>query len=417
MKFITLFCFLLWPLLPVAQTQISKADKSTVLLLIVSGGKVTGGGTGFIVAPGIIATNNHVANHEKVFVVSSTNGSSEKPKVLKSEKLWLSPDYDLALLSVDGLTSSPIDLAKILPQKGSKIFAIGYPGVADSMVDYDGIESTVTEGIVGRVVQSPWREGGPKVGLIQHSAGINSGNSGGPLIDLCGRVVGINTAKAISQLEKTDSGKVFVNQSEQIFLASSTEALISKLQSMGIKVSVDTNECNLKGDVSFLNFLKVSGNHSLLSNLGVIGAFLLAGGALFFSIKKKEVIRETFTQFHRRTTPSSPLHYKKSEDILIHFVGSTSEGKLINARLKIKLNSEVFVGRDSSNELFFEDSTVSRQHVKICWGSYGLTICDLNSTNGTWINGIRLGSDPVRLKPGSNIILGKVKLTCDGEWS
>ena len=117
MKLVLIFPLLFWSLLSFAQTQINKADKSTVLLVVLQGGKVAGGGTGFIVAPGVIATNNHVANHEKVIVLNSTNGPNEKPKPLKAEKLWLSPDYDLALLSVDGLSAPPLYLAKILFKK------------------------------------------------------------------------------------------------------------------------------------------------------------------------------------------------------------------------------------------------------------------------------------------------------------
>lgn len=416
MRLALILPLLLWSLICVAETQINKTDKSTVLLIVVQGGKIAGGGTGFIVAPGVIATNNHVADHEKVIVLKST-GPNEKPKALKAEKLWLSPDYDLALLSVDGLVAPPLDLAKILPPKGSKVFAIGYPGVADSMVDYDGIESTVTEGIVGRIVQSPWHEGGPKVGLIQHSAGVNSGNSGGPLIDMCGRVVGINTAKAISQLEKTDSGKVIVNQSEQIFLASSTEMLIAKLQAMGIKPNIDTSECNLKADGSVINSTSAINQHGFITNLGIIGALLLAGGALLLSIKKKEVIRETFTQFQRRSSASGIKPNNDLTGILVQFVGEKSDGRSIKLQSKILPNSSVFIGRDSKNTFLIDDSTVSRQHAKIQFDSTGLKICDLNSTNGTWLNGVRLGENFVRLKPGNTVIFGKVKLTCYGEWS
>ena len=77
---------------------------------------------------------------------------------------------------------------------------MGYPGVSD--LGSPALDATVTEGGISRIFASPqpsWN-----VTIVQHSAGINAGNSGGPLFDACGRVVGVNTAGPNRDSEDTN---------------------------------------------------------------------------------------------------------------------------------------------------------------------------------------------------------------------
>lgn len=136
-----------------------------------------GVGSGFIIsADGYIITNNHVVNDAHGIYVTLTSGKEYKAKVIGTDART-----DIALLKIDakGLPTLPIGTAHSL-KKGQWVLAIGSPF---------GLESTVTSGIVSAIN----RDTGDYLPFIQTDVAVNPGNSGGPLIDLSGRVVGVNS--------------------------------------------------------------------------------------------------------------------------------------------------------------------------------------------------------------------------------
>jgi serine protease Do len=143
--------------------------------------KVQAVGTGFIVDPsGIIVTNNHVAGSAEKITVTLSDGRKLPAKLLGADA-----KTDLAVLKVDAGKPLPFvefeDGSKV--RVGESVMAVGNPF---------GLGGTVTTGIVsarGRDIQS-----GPFDDYIQTDAAINRGNSGGPLFDMDGKVIGVNTA-------------------------------------------------------------------------------------------------------------------------------------------------------------------------------------------------------------------------------
>lgn len=139
-------------------------------------------GSGFIVrSDGYVLTNNHVIEGAKEIIVTLADGRKFNGKVLGSD-----PRYDLAMVKIDATRLPSVDLGdsdSIRP--GDWAIAIGNPY---------GLQHTVTAGIISGLARSI--DGDPtEPGIyIQTDAAINRGNSGGPLIDIDGRVVGINTA-------------------------------------------------------------------------------------------------------------------------------------------------------------------------------------------------------------------------------
>ncbi|MBN2455728.1 MAG: DegQ family serine endoprotease [Sedimentisphaerales bacterium] len=136
--------------------------------------------SGFIVsADGHILTNNHVIKDAEDVTVKLLSGKEYSAKVIGTD-----PDSDVALIKIDANNLSYLKLAdsdKL--EVGQWVLAIGNPF---------GLSHTVTAGIVsakGRGIGLTGYEN-----FIQTDAAINFGNSGGPLIDLDGKVVGINTA-------------------------------------------------------------------------------------------------------------------------------------------------------------------------------------------------------------------------------
>lgn len=141
------------------------------------------GGSGVLVAPdGYILTNAHVVGEGNRLEVTLKDGTH-----LHAEPVGTDPADDLALVRAEG-SGFPYatlgDSSALHP--GQLVIAIGNPY---------GFHSTVSTGVVsalGRALRS--REGRLIENIIQHTAPLNPGNSGGPLVDSSGHVVGINTA-------------------------------------------------------------------------------------------------------------------------------------------------------------------------------------------------------------------------------
>src|SRR3954451_20380751 len=157
-------------------------------------------GTGLIVtADGEIITNAHVVGDAKTVHVR-LNGESE-PR--DAAVVAADPSRDLALLRVDttGLTPATFGAPDDV-HLGDEVLAIGYA------LDLDG-DPTVTLGIVSALHRTLNTDSGSLKGLIQTDAAISSGNSGGPLVDALGHVVGITTLVSSTDVGSTANGLGF----------------------------------------------------------------------------------------------------------------------------------------------------------------------------------------------------------------
>ena len=139
-------------------------------------------GSGVIIsADGYILTNNHVVENSKTIQVTLNDGRKLTAKVIGTD-----PQTDVALLKVDAANLEPVTLADSdSAQVGDVVLAIGDPF---------GIGTTVTEGIISAKNRTRVTSGDADEDFIQTDAAINPGNSGGALVDIEGRLIGINTS-------------------------------------------------------------------------------------------------------------------------------------------------------------------------------------------------------------------------------
>lgn len=183
-----------------AQTSIDEAERGIVRVVVIletqEGRMLYGSGSGFVVAPNLVVTNAHVvapARQRPEYGVAIVPPAGDG--LLTARIIRYSPLTELALLEFQGgVDLEPLTISTVEPHAGDGVVALGYPDV-----DYQGatgadlLRPTPPSRTSGQIASLRDRAPtGDPIPTINHQAVISSGSSGGPLMDECGRVIGVN---------------------------------------------------------------------------------------------------------------------------------------------------------------------------------------------------------------------------------
>lgn len=166
---------------PAVVTVVGQLPDQMSFFGVISGGTASGSGV-IISSQGYIITNNHVIESAQSLKVILADGAERSAQVVGSD-----PFTDLAVLKVDGDLPAVAELGNSDTLKpGETVIAIGSP--------LGNFKNTVTTGVISATGRSLDSGSGYLLeNLLQTDAAINQGNSGGPLVNLAGQVIGINT--------------------------------------------------------------------------------------------------------------------------------------------------------------------------------------------------------------------------------
>lgn len=215
-----------------------RLEQATAMVIVTEGGRLSTG-TGFFISPNLFVTNRHVVEGaaQTVALVSEALKSVRRATILHKTSGSEVGSPDFALLRLDEGVAPGVLEASHEVSKLSGVVAAGFPGV---VVQNDARFRRLLSGdlsaapdlnLTQGTVQS-LQTGLGGMPLVVHTASIAKGNSGGPLVDSCGRVVGVNTFINVDQ-----------SQSAKINYAIRAEVMQSFLRAAGTSAQLDSRSC------------------------------------------------------------------------------------------------------------------------------------------------------------------------------
>ncbi|MBX7047342.1 MAG: trypsin-like peptidase domain-containing protein [Ignavibacteria bacterium] len=396
LKSLFLSIFLLQFINSFCQNASKVFEKVSIATGLVTDGK--GVGSGFFINNNTFITNNHVAQHINIRSAEIRT----KDRIFEIESLI---DYDMAVdLAVLKVKETNEYYLKICnPDSiivGMPVFAIGNPTTADTKI----FKNTFTQGIINNITYDKIKGGDMNINanVILHSAILNPGNSGGPLVNSNGDVCGVNSyirynaenmnfaihvKELISLLNQnnityeTESGKI--NNSKRV--ADSVNQKTPSSKNIDSMSKVDLSKSRDSSTIILSN--NSDSGYTFILLISGFGIIFLVVIVFLYSNKRENQLSSNSQYFvQERVVYAEPAdNTSVSEEFSPYFLYGNN---------KFLIHKEEFiVGRDSMCDMIIEDKKISRYQFKINKSEGRCLLTDLDSKNGTLVNG-----DKVKMK-------------------
>jgi len=386
---------LIWPIPSQADGLTESMRLSTVPVVCLVSPTSIGGGSGFIVATGKhVVTNRHVvACADEGGRVGVMPASGELVPAIVA---WKSDTKDLAILGVEKSLGEPVTFAtRNTMDERDKVIVAGYPGAAQrSERDFGRV--SFAEGIISKFTELDSRDG--TIRHIQITAPVNPGNSGGPLFNEFGQVVGINVQKSLTAVLVIDPSAPLGVRQERVPLGE------------GVAWAILSDELLVEMERLHLPFTATRSKPSAYAAefakqpilfLLVIFAMILAvvSIGLLLTRRGRVAIKEAVTR--GRGYATKPVSKPRTSPVLRGI-----SGPYANATMPMD-DKPIAIGRDAKVcQLVMpsDAADIGRRHCTVRWdrttGTFLLEDCW--TTNGTFLgNGEIIESGkPKSIKPG-----------------
>ena len=375
----------------------ASAYEPGVVRVVVSlpSGVSSGSGSGFLINEREVVTNHHVVAGalssypvSALFVVRS--GGTER---LPVSVAWSDASLDVALLEhPGGGLHGALPLGGDEPRGGIAVYAVGFPGSADA-VAAGTVRATLTDGILSKPpFEARWGVGGThSVTVLQHTASINPGNSGGPLLDECGRVLGVNTGGVVTGVRDTAGNVIGATAAQGIFFALHIAELLPRLDSLGAGYKVSAG-CD-KASPASASAMRLSLAH--WTTTWLLFAILVAVSILLFRNPRQAMAANLDRTASAAAGAVRSLSGRKWPHAGRDAVRFTGEGPtpdlMLEADALHHARHGLSVGRDPAVvDYVLPLPDLSSRHFRVSRLQERLFIEDLHSTNGTAVNGMFL---------------------------
>lgn len=381
---------------------------STVPVVCIVSPTNMGTGSGFIVANGKhVVTNHHVVacadEGGKVRVMSPAGD------VVQATVFWKSAAKDLAVLSFEkSLGGQAVTFAtRSTMDERDRVIVAGYPGAA-LRSERDIGRVSFSDGIISKFTELDSPDG--TVRHIQITAPVNPGNSGGPLFNELGQVVGINVQKALTSVLVLDaSAPQGVRQErvpigEGVAWAILSDELLVELDRLKLPFAVSRSRPNALAT----EFAK---QPILVLSISAALAFALLTFGMLITRRGRVVVKDVVTRGRNLATKAVRTPIKPSTHPVLRGITGPYAGDTIPMCDRL-----VAIGRDANIcQLVMpnDETDIGRRHCTVQWdkGTGTFLIEDCWTTNGTFLDtGERIDSKkPISIKPGNRFYLANRK--------
>jgi hypothetical protein len=381
--------------------KVEQAQNSVVRVFVTRGSEIYSFGSGFAVGEAgedveTIVTNYHVVEGytDSVYVTTTDTTHGIKANVIHSDT-----ENDIAILDLEREISDREPIALLSPKelhKSQTVYAIGFPFDADYYSNNQSFNSrienmTITKGTVSNNEYTLEETKG-----ILSDIKVNSGNSGGPMVDEYGQAVGINEAL----LPSTD------NYGSSMSFAISMDYVMNILDYLHISYIKGSANGIREGDGLFSRLFSIIRENSTVT--------IIIAAVVLVAVIVLVVVLVVKSEKKNKNSRENDYNYDGTKTTVQRRLVVTCERGPLKGQ-SISSSGSIRVGRSGSTcRLVFPDDTpgVSKEHCEIYLTPGGIVISDLGSTYGTYLSdGYKLARGERRsVENGSIILLGSEKV-------